>query len=49
MLNFIFRRYHYFVITKANLTSESTAIAPEVYKFAKRYFFFRGRKTRSGR
>jgi hypothetical protein len=45
MLNFIFRKYHYFIITRANLTSESSAISPKVYKFAKRYFFFRGRRV----
>ena len=45
MLNFIFKRYHYFIVAKANLTSESTAISPEIYKFAKRYFFFKGRRV----
>lgn len=45
MLNFIFRKYHYFIIAKANLTSDSTAISPKIYKFAQRYFFWKGRKV----
>ena len=46
MFNFLHRRYHYYIVCKANLSNDKALINPEVYKFAKRYFFWRGRSVK---
>lgn len=46
MFNFLFRRYHYYVVCKANLTSDKSLVSAPIYKFVKRYFFWRGRSVK---
>ncbi len=43
MFNFLHRRYHYFIVCKADLANKNHLVPTEVYNFAKKYFFWRGR------
>lgn len=43
MLNFLFRKHHYFVVSKLSSVGEKNNIDPKVFNFIKRYFFWRGR------
>ena len=43
MLNFIFRRYHYFVVTKLSSVGEKNNLDPKIMKFMQKYFWWRGR------
>ena len=45
MFNFLFRKYHYYIVVKAQLTNKDNIINSNVYKFTKRYFFWRGRSV----
>lgn len=46
MLNFLTKKYHYFIVCKADTTSKENLVEPKIYKFVKRYFFWRGRKVK---
>jgi hypothetical protein len=45
MLNFIFRRYHYFIVYKVNNITENVSLDLKIQSFIKKYFFLRGRKV----
>lgn len=47
MFNFLHRKYHYFVIVKTDFANEKQkTVAPKVFKFIKKYFFWRGRSVK---
>lgn len=46
MLNFLFRRYHYFIVLKIQDFNPEKPLDPEIVKFINRYFFWRGRKVK---
>lgn len=46
MFNFLFRKYHYFIVVKADLTNKKSLVPEEVYNFVKGYFFWHGRKVK---
>lgn len=46
MLNFIFRRHHYFVVTKLSSVGERNNIDPKIMKFMQKYFWWRGRSLK---
>lgn len=46
MLNFLFRKYHYFVVLKIKDFNPQKNLDPQIIKFIDRYFFWRGRKVK---
>lgn len=46
MLNFIHRKYHYFIVVQAQTTRKENLVHKDIYNFIKRYFFWRGRTVK---
>ena len=46
MLNFLFRKYHYFIVFKVQDFNPEKNLNPAIVKFINRYFFWRGRKVK---
>lgn len=47
MFNFIHKKYHYFIVCKVDTSEKKdNLVGAAVYKFLKRYFFWRGRSVK---